>query len=54
MKYTDFFTVIKGGRINPAHTFLSNFVVKYRQDHVKTLLHSTFYQQGSRVSVPLQ
>jgi hypothetical protein len=37
-----FFTIIEGRCINPAYTFLSNFIIKYRQNQVKILLHPTF------------
>ena len=57
---SDFFTIngiIKGCRTNPSYKFLANFIVKYRLNRVKTLLHPTFchcINGGSCVSVLLK
>ena len=40
-----FFTIIEGRCINPAYTFLSNFIIKYRQNRIAPHI-LLLYQQG--------
>jgi hypothetical protein len=40
-----FFTIIEGRCINPAYTFLSNFIIKYRQNPIAPHI-LLLYQQG--------